>query len=288
MTRAQHRTIGTLAAIIGALVLSATAVAQEPDAVPREFIDDRRRIHATELRYCIDQTSPMASVHRDVAHELSAVLLIEPVFVELPITDDVRRVDGMPIDFEDLYILMMNACDAFLGRTLSGHGWPDWLTFSMPYMRERYVAVTTMRTDGVQSLADLPLDRRRVGALIASRGDGRLVDFIRTRQARESWTRVPLVSLDLVWIFLAGERIDAAVVPEHAALRWIEEDALARLSIVDVSPMRPVEFDVGIALLSRETYLRTFLDEGIRALLADGIVSDVLARHGIGGIPTVR
>lgn len=273
-----------LALLVGLAAASSFVWAQLP-GVPPEFLDDRRRLHETEITFCYDQRSPTLPLHLDIARALTDTLLLEPVFMELPVVDATERVDGLPIDFDDLYIMMINHCDGFLGRTLSPFGWPDWISFTRPYLRTRYVIVTT-GDRGAESLAELPPDQRRIGAVLGSPGDGRLVTYASQGGAwsREGYRRVPLLTEELLYQFLAEDRIDAAVVTEETYLAWVRTrtDGPA-LGVLAPTPLAPIEFDIAIALLAREIYLRTILDEGIAAIVEQGDVAELIERHGLGG-----
>jgi polar amino acid transport system substrate-binding protein len=79
---------------------------------------------------------------------------------------------------------------------------------------------------------------------------------------------------------LADGTADAALVWGPAAWAIAEADpAYAGMRLVPIAPLPETTLGVGAALLARQSFLRSSLDQAIGDLVADGTIAGILAAH---------
>ncbi len=261
-------------AAFAALALSGAAAAQTP-YVPDEWRYGR---HASEgrLSYCIDKRDPDWPVASDIGAALAGALLLEPkpfVIEDSTVGDDI----------EVLYHTLLDSCDLYLGFKLIPETLPDWLTVTRPYYRTRYLLVA--KPGGPASLADLARDKP-IASTLGTAADLRLVQYLMALPAAQRWTRYPMATDEAALRSVLSGAAAAAVVwaPAFWALAQ-QEPAIAALAAIDPQPLGVTRIDVGAALLGRETYLRSAADQAIAALVKDGSLARLLARHNFPAEP---
>jgi polar amino acid transport system substrate-binding protein len=263
----------TLAALLTWL-MPVLALAQTP-YVQDEWRFGRRQDGAT-LHYCVDERDPDLPVARKIGEAIAGALLLQP-------KEHVVGEDWSGEDIEQIYQVLLETCDVFLGFKLIPDAYPDWLTITRGYYRGSYVLVTA-ETDW-KSLAGVPLSRV-IGGTIGTSADIRLIQYLEALKPSERWSHVPVASDEAALRDVIAGKLAAALVwgPSFWALQK-SDPAFAKLRIIAPKPLPPSSADVGAVMLTRETYLRTNLDQAIAALTADGTIDSILKSFGFPAMP---
>jgi polar amino acid transport system substrate-binding protein len=255
-------------AVVAASVLTGAAAAQTP-YVPDEWRYGRHAGEST-LTYCIDKRDPDWPLAGDIGQAIAGALLLQakPFVIEDDTVGD---------DIDVLYHTLLDSCDLYLGFKLIPDTLPDWLTVTRPYYRTRYLLVT--KPGGAASLADLPRDKP-IASTLGTAADLRLVQYLMALPAGERWPRYPMATDEAALRSVLQGSAAAALVwaPAVWALQQ-QEAAFAALVAIDPQPLGATRIEVGAALLGKESYLRSAIDQAIAALLADGSLAAMLARH---------
>jgi polar amino acid transport system substrate-binding protein len=257
--------IATLAA--AALILGTHhAHAQETPYVPDEWKYGRHQTGST-LQYCLDIRDPDLPVARKIGQAIAGALLLEPRPHELG-----QIASGE--DLDNLYRVFLETCDVFLGFKLIPDAYPQWLAVTRPYYRTSYVLATA--NTQWNSLGDMPRTQA-IGATIGTSADIRLIQYLQSLPADSQWSRFPMGSDELALRALVRGTVSAALVwgPSYWALRQ-SDPAFGGLKIIPSRPLPDSAVDVGATLLSRETFLRSNIDQAIAALTADGTIQSIL------------
>jgi polar amino acid transport system substrate-binding protein len=242
------------------------AVAQETPYVPDEEKFGRRQSGST-LQYCLDTRDPDLPVARKIGQAIAAALLLEPKPHEMGQLAAGEELDG-------LYRVFLETCDVFLGFKLIPDAYPSWLAVTRPYYRTSYVVVTA--NTQWTSLGDMPRTEA-IGSTIGTSADLRLIQYLQSLPADRQWSRIPMGSDELALHALARGSVGAALVwaPSWWALRPASP-AFTGLHAIPSRPLPGSAVDVGATLLSRETFLRSNIDQAIAALTADGAIQAIL------------
>lgn len=263
-------------ACLASLTAAITAGAQEaPISVPGDLHDGTPRATGDSITFCIDDRLPEWTVHRAVGELVAASLLVEPKFYLLKesLTERSDQFEGVPEAL--LFILLDDECEAFLGMPITERiVYPGFVTVTRPYVAAGFVLAST---SGAASLGTL-LEKggRRVGVSASGPVFPSLSYYY-----PESISRVYRSSELLLAAVRAGEA-EAGIFwePEFLALTGgdLGEDGL---TIGSIAPLAMGEWSIGAIMLSRETYLRTMLDEAVASLLADGSLAALLTEFGL-------
>jgi polar amino acid transport system substrate-binding protein len=269
MTRASK----TLAAFLTWL-MPVLALAQTP-YVQDEWRFGRRQDGAT-LHYCVDERDPDLPIARKIGEAIAGALLLQP-------KEHVVGEDWSGEDIEQIYQVLLETCDVFLGFKLIPDAYPDWLTITRGYYRGSYV-LATAEADW-KSLADVPLSRV-IGGTIGTSADIRLIQYLEALKPSERWSHVPVASDEAALRDVIAGKLAAALVwgPSFWALQKADP-AFAKLRIIAPKPLPAASADVGAVMLTRETFLRTNLDQAIAALTADGTIDSILKSFGFPAMP---
>jgi polar amino acid transport system substrate-binding protein len=262
--------------VVGLLawLLPAPASAQTP-FVQDEWRFGRHQDGAT-LHYCVDERDPDLPVARQIGAAIAGALLLEG-------KEHAVGEDWSGEDIEQLYQVLLESCDVFLGFKLIPDAYPDWLTITRGYYRGAYVLVTA--DAGWKSLADVPLSRP-IGGTIGTSADIRLIQYLEALKPAERWSHIPVASDEAALLDVAGGKLAAVLVwgPSFWALQKANPD-LAKLRIIAPKPLPAASADVGAVMLTRETYLRTNVDQAIAALTADGTIAAILKSFDFPAAP---
>lgn len=259
------------------MIVASAAFAQVPRVSP-DFVQGLRRVQGDRIVFCVFPDSPTASFERALADELAQALLLEAGVFEV-----VRESTTPPSDSE-LFILLTDYCDAFFGFVLYPEAYPSWMVLTRPYYMTPYVAATTNPAYG--SLSDVPWGEP-VGTVVTSLADIQLVLYQRGRNPERQWKRYPYPSDEYLFEKLLDGTIEVALMwgPELYRLvdgRWDE----LGIRLIDTAPLRRgMEWGIGLAVRSRDTFVRTSLDYAIQVLIEDGIIEELLEEYGVVGRP---
>jgi polar amino acid transport system substrate-binding protein len=242
-----------------------TASAQDTPYVPDEWKYGRRQAGST-LQYCLDTRDPDLTIARKIGQAIAQALLLEGKPREL-------GQNSVGEDLDNLYRVFLESCDVYLGFKLIPDAYPQWLAVTRPYYRTSYVLVTA--NTQWNSLADMPRTQA-IGTTIGTSADIRLIQYLQAMTG-ERWNRFPMGTDELALGALARNTVGAALVwgPSFWALRQ-SDPALAKLRIIAPRPLPDSPIDVGATLLSRETFLRSNIDQAIASLTADGTIQSIL------------
>jgi polar amino acid transport system substrate-binding protein len=269
LDRPFSRTVTSWSAAAAALVSFGVGLAhaQETPYVPEEWKYGRHQTGST-LQYCLDVRDPDLPVARKIGQAIAGALLLEPKPHEL-------GQESIGDDLDNLYRVFLETCDVYLGFKLIPDAYPQWLGVTRPYYRTSYVTATA----GTQwnALADMPR-AQAIGATIGTSADIRLIQYLQSLPADSQWSRFPMGSDELALRALVRGSVGAVLVwgPSFWALRQSDPAAFGRLRIIASRPLPDSAVDVGATLLSRETFLRSNIDQAIAALTADGTIQSIL------------
>jgi polar amino acid transport system substrate-binding protein len=272
------------ASLLLALCLSAipaTGFAQSSTPfVVDEWRFGTRESNAT-LSYCIDARDPDWPVAQEIAAAVAAALLLQPK--EYLVGDDPKTADMSGEDMDDTYRLLIQHCDVAFGFKLVPDAYPAWLTITRPYYRAAYVYVAT--DPNWKSLADMPVTRP-IGATIGTSADMRLTQYILAVPAGQRWDKYPMASDEAALRAVTTGGIGAALVwaPALWALRK-KEPAFVQLHDIRPTPLPVSTADVGAILLSKQSFLRSNIDQAIASLTKDGTIAGILKQAGFPGTP---
>jgi polar amino acid transport system substrate-binding protein len=272
-TSARGRKTRATAALL-AFLMPVLALAQTP-YVQDEWKYGRRQDGAT-LHYCVDERDPDLPVARKIGEAIAGALLLEP-------KEHAVGEDWSGEDIDQVYQVLLETCDVFLGFKLIPDAYPDWLTITRGYYRASYVLVTA--DANWKSLADVPLSRV-IGGTIGTSADIRLMQYLTALKPGERWSHYPVASDEAGLRDVSDGKLAAVLVwaPSFWALQKANP-AFAKLRIIAPRPLPASSMDVGAVMLAREIFLRANLDQAIAALTVDGTIEAILKGFGFPATP---
>lgn len=254
-----------------ALALAVPVSAQEAEFDEVPFAPGQwnigRRLDESQLRYCIDKRDPDWEVAGAIADAIAAALLLEPqrYVVERGFVVE---------DITNVYAVMLEHCDVYMGFKLIPEGYASWITLTRAYYDAQYVFVAA--DPALQSLADLPAGRP-IGATVGTTAHIRLLSYLAALPADKRWPAFPMGTNDQALESLVSGSVDVALV--WAPSLWGKQrsdPAYAGLHNVDPAPLPPTTLGVGAVVLADQKFLRSAIDEAIAALAADGTLGGIL------------
>ena len=250
-----------------------SAEAQLPN-VQREFYEGRRRLEGDRVTFCISGRSHILGVEKGIGRELAAILLLDVDFFVLSATSRFTEESF----YEQLFILLHDECDAFMGVNLAADFLPDWLTVTQAYLRAPYVLA---HLDTYKGLNDIPRDRF-VGSQAFSRADHYFIAYLQNLPVERRWRRLPYDSVDMMVRHLLEQRIAAGIVWAPALYAVTHGDPTSKgIEVSSLTPLPDIEASVGMVLQARDVFLRDQLDAAISELVREQIIDDILRRKGI-------
>jgi polar amino acid transport system substrate-binding protein len=208
-------------------------------------------------------------------------LLLQPK--EYLVGDDPKTADMSGEDMDDTYRLLIQHCDVAFGFKLVPDAYPAWLTITRPYYRAAYVYVTA--DPRWKSLADMPVSRA-IGATIGTSADMRLTQYILAVPAGQRWDKYPMASDEAALRAVTSGSIGAALVWSPALWSLRKKDpAFVSLHEIQPTPLPISTADVGAILLSKQSFLRSNIDQAIASLTTDGTIAGILKQAGFPGTP---
>ena len=265
---------GLIGGLLLALLLPAFASAQTP------FVQDEwkygTRQDGVSLHYCVDERDPDLPVARKIGAAIAGALLLEG-------KEHTVGEDWSGEDIDQIYQVLLQTCDVFLGFKLIADAYPDWLTITRGYYRGSYVLVAA--NADWKSLADVPRSQI-IGGTVGTSADMRLIQYLAALKPAERWIHFPLASDEDALKNVVDGKLAVALVwgPSLWALQKSNPD-FARLRIIAPKPLPSSTADVGAVMLTRETFLRANLDQAIAALTADGTIEAILKAFDFPATP---
>jgi polar amino acid transport system substrate-binding protein len=242
--------------------------------VPAEFIQRFRQVDGELLRLCVYDDGVGGALDRRVAEAIGEMLLVEVRIVSMFSPIQVVGIEFVPISEDELFIYLNNDCDGVMGMVLAGDVYPEWLTFTRPYVTSGFVAVTI--DAGLGRLADLP-PGERIGATMLSEADLQLISFNNALASERRWRRIPYNFATVLVERVLDGSVAAALVWEPS-LRWMainQVHPVGDLRLISTAPLTIPRRQVGIVLRSNETALRYALDQAIEALAQAGLLQQL-------------
>ena len=258
----RHVTIAVLASCVAA----GTAWAQTP-FVPDDWKFGKRQ-EGNTLHYCVDARDPDFPVARKIGAAIASALLLQP-------KEHVIGENVVGEDLDNLYRVFLETCDLYLGFKLISDAYPDWLTVTRPYYRVAYALAVT--NPDWKALADMPRSQA-IGATIGTSADLRLIQYLQALAPNQRWSRFPMSSDEAALRAVLRGTAGAALVwaPALWALQAKDQD-FAKLRVIAPAPLPVSTADVGAALLSNQSFLRSSVDQAIASLTADGTMDALLS-----------
>ena len=249
------------------------------------FVVDQWRFGTREsvaaLSYCIDARDPDWPVARRIAEAVAGALLVQPKEVLIAADRATANLGGDEID--TLYRTLIERCDVYFGFKLVPEAYPGWIAITRPYYRSTYAFVAA--EPGWSALSQLPATRA-IGATIGTSADLRLTQYLLAAGSGPHWDKYPMDSDESALRGVLRGTLGAALVwsPARWAFARTEPDA-ARLHTLAPDPLPIATASVGAILLSRQSFLRSSLDQAIASLTADGTIAAILHEAGFPGEP---
>ncbi|MDB5623898.1 MAG: transporter substrate-binding protein [Devosia sp.] len=260
-----------LIAVVG---LSPRIVAQDRPSLP----DEEKYGRASDdysFRFCVDPRDPGWEFDKAIGQAIAESLLLEP---QMHVVADTNE----RAEFNDLYRHLLADCAIYFGFKLFAGGYPEWVTVTRAYYETGYVFVGKAPTP--PTLGDIA-PGEVLGVTIGSAADFRLVQFNNARPAEQRWRRFPMsTDLQALEAVLSGEAAAALVWgPSFYALSKTRAEIAALEIIASPAPLSLPPVAIGGVLLSRDTFLRNTIDQAIAALVADGVVDELLTQLSMPG-----
>ncbi|AGT11207.1 substrate-binding periplasmic protein [Paracoccus aminophilus] len=247
--------------------------------VPQELLKNTRRLEGDKLEICSDVSGKIHDFDHAVAQAIADSLFLKAEFHE--------GFGGFPTSgdgfLDELLIAMTNKCDLMMGMTVQENSpFPDWSVLSRPYVSLPYVLVVK---DDYKALSDIPTSRK-LGTALSSMGERVFITWNEQQPKAKRYTRLPYADMDLMTHRVSDGSLAGMLIwqPVFATLEKTNPEA-REMHIIPVAPVPETVTRVGILMKTRDTYLRTQIDEAIDALVADGTIAKIMADFGYEGTP---
>jgi polar amino acid transport system substrate-binding protein len=260
------RLFDVLALLLTCLLSASPSLGQDTPFVPDEWKFGRRH-DGSNLHYCVDARDPDLPVARKIGEAIALALLLQP-------QEHLMGEKVVAEDLDNIYRVFLETCDLYLGFKLIPDAYPQWLTVTRPYYRVSYVFATISME--WKSFAEVPKSQA-IGATIGTSADLRRIQYLQSLPASERWNRFPMSSDEFALRALLRGTVGAALVwgPALWALQ-LNTPEFAKVRTMAPNPLPASAADVGAALLSNATFLRTSVDQAITSLTADGTIQRIL------------
>ncbi|KKB12522.1 hypothetical protein VE25_06185 [Devosia geojensis] len=261
------------------LVIAGMLPAQaQTSSIPPEEFDSTSRLAGDSINVCFDRTSLGRTFDEDVARAIGDALFLRVEVIE--------GFGGFPLNgdalLDEVTLAMNNTCDVFMGVSVSPNSpVSDAFSITRPYATVPFVLVVA--DPDWQSLNDIPKSRK-LGTAIASMGEMAYITWAQQQPENQRWVRLPYADFDLMTTRVLDGSIAGMILWQPALARILatRPDAQA-LHVIDTAPVPPSETRVGALVSSRNSFLRSQIDEAIDALVADGTIAGLLEKHGYTG-----
>jgi polar amino acid transport system substrate-binding protein len=252
------------------------------EATPYVVDEWRFGIHETNsaLSYCVDARDPDWPVARRIAAAIASALLLQPK--EYLIGEDIGNEDTSGEDLDNLYRLLIAHCDVAFGFKLVPDAYPQWLTITRPYYRSTYIFVAADPAWG--SLSNMPMTRA-IGATIGTSADMRLSQYLLALGTAKHWDKYPMSSDEAALRAVLKGTTGAALVWAPAFWAQAKTDAaIGKLPRMAPDPLPVSVADVGAVVLSKQSFIRSSIDQAIASLTADGTIATILTDEHFPGV----
>jgi ABC-type amino acid transport substrate-binding protein len=172
--------------------------------------------------------------------------------------------------------MMKHRCDIFTGVSDSGDDdiLMGKLAFSDPYIGLGYVLVVENKAKDMRTIAELKAANIKIGVSMSTPADGYLFDHDIPRELYFGNRRV--------MEGLAKGEVDAAMVWATAVPVGKQEHPDAKFDMVkDYVPVEGQRWDLKYIVRKRDKSLMKFINEGIRELLDNGKIKEIVESYGV-------
>ena len=260
-----------------ALLLSGQAFAQT-SSVPGELLKNTRRQNGDQINVCFDTSSVISAFDHEIAQAIGDALFLK--------VNPIEGFGGFPVNgdgfMDELMLAMNNTCDIFMGVSVQTNSpFPEWASVTRPYATIPFVLA--VEDASWNSWADIPRDRK-IGTALQSVGELVYITWSLQQPEAERWKRLPYADNKL----MAKRVLDGTLggmLLWQPALRKLqsEQPETAALRVIELAPVPATAIKVGAVVSSRDTFLRTQVDQAIDALVADGTIAALLEKYGYTG-----
>jgi polar amino acid transport system substrate-binding protein len=252
--------------------------------VPRDLVNNRRPVEGDTITFCVNPQSLANNFNRAVAQAIAQSLLAKAEFHNVTPNGKVQPLDySFPISDSELFIYLSEYCQAFVGFNLSSNVYPEWLTFSRIYAETRFVLAVT--NPDYQSLKDIPVDKA-IGTRFVSAADLKLVNYLQSLPVEQQWKKFGFFSNQILVDKLLDGTVGAALIWEPSLAPALKGKAQAdQVRVISTDDYSPPLIQFGLALRSKDTALRTLLDQAIVSLIEDGTIDRLLEEYQVPGEP---
>ena len=262
----------------GLAMLAATSAFGQSAGVPPEEMNNTRRLAGDQINVCFDITSLGRAFDEDVAKAIGDALFLQVNVVE--------GFGGFPLNgdgfIDELTLAMNNTCDMFMGVAVSANSpLSDAFSLTRPYATIPFVIAVA--EPGWESLGDIPKDRK-LGTAMASLGEMNYITWAQQQPEADRWIRYPYADFNKMATRVLDGTIAGMVLWQPALARLQKErpDA-AKLRIIANDPIPSADVSVGALVSSRNSFLRSQVDQAIDALVQDGTIATLMEKYGYSG-----
>jgi polar amino acid transport system substrate-binding protein len=262
--------------------IAGAALAQQ-SGLPPQLLENVQPLQGDTIRFCIDRFSTGAEFDKSVSQAIADALLVKAKFVDAP--------TGFPLDgqgyFDELQLTMNEDCDVLAGISIlpdTGTSlYPDWATVTRPYAQVPFVLVTT--NEAYKNLGDIE-PGKTVGVMIGSLGQGVVLTYNSQVGEAKRLKYLPYADPKLMLKRLLDGHLVAMVIWQPQLNSITNDEPKAEgLRTIPLDPLPAINVAVGDLVSSRDSYLRTQIDNAIGSLVADGTIAKLMQEHGYSGTP---
>ncbi|WP_236953106.1 transporter substrate-binding domain-containing protein [Ketogulonicigenium vulgare] len=253
-----------------------TAALAQNEVVSRDLYTERTS-QDNRLVFCYNGFNALSEFEQDLARALGDALLTEvtlATYREGDLGSTPTRYDyRLPISDEQIFVLLAQTCDAFLGYVANSNA-PEWMRVTRPYITVESVMFTA--DPEIHTAADLTVPVR-VGIRMTTPGDSQLISYTNNTPG---WARTP---------YHDNARVVERVLDgsTNVGMIWRQGFYLARqdmgddpkIFLMDSLPFSARTSAIGIATRAQDGYLNTLLSDAIAALEADGTINALQVKH---------
>jgi polar amino acid transport system substrate-binding protein len=264
--------------VLGLTLLATGAAFAQSSGIPPEEMNNTRRLAGDAINVCFDITSLGRQFDEDIAKAIGDALFLQVNVIE--------GFGGFPLNgdgfIDELTLAMNNSCDLFMGVSVSANSpVSDAFSLTRPYATMPFVLVVA--DPNWQSLGDIPKDRR-LGTAMASLGEMNYITWAQQQPEADRWVRFPYADFNKMTTRVLDGTIAGMVLwqPALAKLQKERPDAAA-LRVIANDPIPAADVHVGALVSSRNSFLRSQVDQAIDALVADGTIAALMDQYGYTG-----
>jgi polar amino acid transport system substrate-binding protein len=269
-----------LAYVLAAVLLSLATTAASAQELPESLESQSTRLQGDQITFCLDRTATGAGLDEKVGQAIADALLVKAAFTDAP--------TGFPLDaggyLAELKIVMANKCDVLLGISLQPNfPYPDWATPTRPYATVPFVLAVTNKN--YKSLADIPRDKL-LGTALGSIGEYNFITYSLQQPENQRWRRLPYADPNLMLKRVKDGTLAGMILWQPSLLKITAGDPVAAgLRVIPADPVPASSVQIAALVSSRDSFLRSQIDEAIGSLVSDGTIQSLLDQTKFQGRP---